>query len=52
MGGTVSALAAILDLTIASNVTDSALAYFLTADVFLLLCIVAYLLLPRIAYSR
>ncbi|XP_073452805.1 equilibrative nucleoside transporter 3 [Aquarana catesbeiana] len=52
MGGTVSALAAILDLSIASNVTDSALAYFLTADIFLLLCIAAYLLLPRIAYSN
>ncbi|KAM9324168.1 equilibrative nucleoside transporter 3 [Gastrophryne carolinensis] len=52
MGGTISALAAILDLTVASNVTDSALAYFLTADVFILLCIAAYLLLPRIAYSR
>ncbi|XP_040176421.1 equilibrative nucleoside transporter 3 [Rana temporaria] len=52
MGGTISALAAILDLSIASNVTDSALAYFLTADVFLLLCIAAYLLLPRIAYSN
>nr|DBA15354.1 TPA: hypothetical protein GDO54_004580 [Pyxicephalus adspersus] len=52
MGGTVSALAAILDLTIASSVTESALAYFLTADIFLLICIAAYLLLPRIAYSR
>ncbi|KAM3912636.1 equilibrative nucleoside transporter 3 [Leptodactylus fuscus] len=51
MGGTISALAAILDLSIASNVTDSALAYFLTADVFLLLCIAVYLILPRIEYS-
>uniref|UniRef100_A0A803JMT2 Solute carrier family 29 member 3 n=1 Tax=Xenopus tropicalis TaxID=8364 RepID=A0A803JMT2_XENTR len=32
MGGIVSALAAILDLSVASNVTDSALAYFLTAS--------------------
>lgn len=51
MGGTISALAAMLDLTIASSVTDSALAYFITADVFLLLCIIVYLILPRIAYS-
>ncbi|XP_069835276.1 equilibrative nucleoside transporter 3 isoform X2 [Dendropsophus ebraccatus] len=51
MGGTISALAAILDLSIASNVTDSALAYFLTADVFILICIVVYLILPRIEYS-
>ncbi|XP_056386696.1 equilibrative nucleoside transporter 3 [Hyla sarda] len=51
MGGTISALAAILDLSIASNVTDSALAYFLTADVFILICIVVYLILPKIEYS-
>ncbi|XP_073431002.1 equilibrative nucleoside transporter 3 [Dendrobates tinctorius] len=51
MGGTVSAVAAILDLSIASNVTDSALAYFLTADLFLLICICLYLILPRIEYS-
>ncbi|XP_071987469.1 equilibrative nucleoside transporter 3 [Engystomops pustulosus] len=51
MGGTVSALAAILDLSIASNVTDSALAYFLTADVFLLVCIIVYLIFPRMEYS-
>ncbi|XP_068114358.1 equilibrative nucleoside transporter 3 [Hyperolius riggenbachi] len=51
MGGTISALAAILDLTIASNVTDSALAYFITADVFILLCIIVYLILPSIKYS-
>ncbi|XP_075697799.1 equilibrative nucleoside transporter 3 [Rhinoderma darwinii] len=51
MGGTVSALAAILDLSIASDVTDSAFAYFLTADFFLLICIVVYMILPRIKYS-
>ncbi|XP_063814857.1 equilibrative nucleoside transporter 3 isoform X3 [Pseudophryne corroboree] len=51
MGGTISALAAILDLSVASNVTDSALAYFLTADVFILVCILVYLVLPRIEYS-
>ncbi|KAL3972212.1 long-chain acyl-CoA synthetase [Sarotherodon galilaeus] len=52
MGGTLSALASIADLAMAKDVTDSALAYFLTADVFILLCIITYLLLPRLAYSR
>lgn len=52
MGGTLSALASIADLAIAKDVTDSALAYFLTADVFILLCIFTYLLLPRLEYSR
>ncbi|XP_071379032.1 equilibrative nucleoside transporter 3 [Centroberyx affinis] len=52
MGGTLSAVASIVDLAVAEDVTDSALAYFLTADVFILLCIVTYLLLPRLAYSR
>ncbi|KAF7667368.1 hypothetical protein LDENG_00065730 [Lucifuga dentata] len=52
MGGTLSALASIGDLALAKDVTDSALAYFLTADIFILLCIIAYLLLPRLAYSR
>lgn len=52
MGGTLSALASIVDLAAAKDVTDSALAYFLTADVFILLCIVTYLLLPRLKYSR
>ncbi|XP_010783211.1 equilibrative nucleoside transporter 3 [Notothenia coriiceps] len=52
MGGTLSALASIVDLSVAKDVTDSALAYFLTADVFILLCIIAYLLLPKFAYTR
>ncbi|XP_062851098.1 equilibrative nucleoside transporter 3 [Trichomycterus rosablanca] len=52
MGGTVSALASIVDLAAASDVTNSALAYFLTADVFILLCIIMYLLLPKLDYSR
>lgn len=52
MGGTLSALASIIDLAAAKDVTDSALAYFLTADVFILLCIVTYLLLPKLQYSR
>lgn len=52
MGGTLSAVASILDLALAKDVADSALAYFLTADVFILLCIMTYLLLPKLAYSR
>lgn len=52
MGGTLSAVASVVDLAATSNVTDSALAYFLTADVFILLCIFVYLLLPKLEYSR
>lgn len=52
MGGTLSAVASIVDLAVAKDVTDSALVYFLTADVFILLCIFTYLLLPKLAYSR
>ncbi|GAA6213954.1 equilibrative nucleoside transporter 3 [Lates japonicus] len=52
MGGTLSAVASLVDLAVAKDVTDSALAYFLTADVFILLCITSYLLLPKLAYSR
>ncbi|XP_052469722.1 equilibrative nucleoside transporter 3 [Carassius gibelio] len=52
MGGTLSALASIVDLAASSDVTDSALVYFITADVFTLVCIVMYLLLPRLPYSR
>ncbi|XP_077352395.1 equilibrative nucleoside transporter 3 isoform X2 [Festucalex cinctus] len=52
MGGTLSAVASIADLAVAEDVIESALAYFLTADIFILLCIFAYLLLPRLAFSR
>lgn len=52
MGGTLSAVASVVDLAAAKDVTDSALAYFLTADVFILLCIIMYLMLPKLAYSR
>ncbi|CAJ1067765.1 equilibrative nucleoside transporter 3 [Xyrichtys novacula] len=52
MGGTLSAVASIVDLAVAKDVKESALAYFLTADVFILLCIITYLLLPKLAYSR
>lgn len=52
MGGTLSAVASVVDLAVANDVTDSALVYFLTADVLILLCIATYLLLPKLAYSR
>ncbi|XP_061303562.1 equilibrative nucleoside transporter 3 [Pezoporus flaviventris] len=52
MGGTISAIASVIDLAAADNVTDSALAYFLTADIFIVFCIMMYLLLPRLEYSR
>ncbi|XP_030718380.1 equilibrative nucleoside transporter 3 [Globicephala melas] len=52
MGGTLSAVASLVDLAGASDVTDSTLAFFLTADVFLALCIGLYLLLPRLDYAR
>ncbi|NWI10689.1 S29A3 protein, partial [Crypturellus soui] len=52
MGGTLSAVASVIDLAAAADVTDSALAYFLTADIFIVICIMVYLLLPRLEYSR
>ncbi|KAM9727212.1 equilibrative nucleoside transporter 3 isoform 1-T2 [Menidia menidia] len=52
MGGTLSATASIVSLGVGGDVTDNALAYFLTADVFILLCIISYLLLPKLTYSR
>ncbi|XP_007938903.1 equilibrative nucleoside transporter 3 [Orycteropus afer afer] len=52
MGGTISAVASLVDLAVSSDVTDSALAFFLTADIFLALCIGLYLLLPRLEYAR
>ena len=52
MGGTISAVASVIDLAAAAEVTDSALAYFLTADIFIVICIMVYLLLPRLEYSR
>ncbi|KFO86689.1 Equilibrative nucleoside transporter 3, partial [Buceros rhinoceros silvestris] len=51
MGGTISAIASLIDLAAAPNVTDSALAYFFTADIFIIICIMVYLLLPRLEYS-
>ncbi|KFQ13957.1 Equilibrative nucleoside transporter 3, partial [Leptosomus discolor] len=51
MGGTISAVASMIDLAAAADVTDSALAYFLTADIFIVICIMVYLLLPRLEYS-
>ncbi|XP_037660350.1 equilibrative nucleoside transporter 3 [Choloepus didactylus] len=52
MGGTISALASLVDLAASSDVTNSALAFFLTADAILALCIGLYLLLPRLEYAR
>ncbi|NXG28893.1 S29A3 protein, partial [Dromaius novaehollandiae] len=52
MGGTVSAIASVIDLAATADVTDSALAYFLTADIFIVICIMVYLLLPKLEYSR
>ncbi|NXU72365.1 S29A3 protein, partial [Oreotrochilus melanogaster] len=52
MGGTISAIASLIDLAAAADITDSALAYFFTADIFIVFCIMVYLLLPRLEYSR
>ncbi|XP_042316796.1 equilibrative nucleoside transporter 3 isoform X3 [Sceloporus undulatus] len=52
MGGTLSAIAVVVDLAAASDVTDSTLAYFLTADIFIILCIGMYLILPKMEYTR
>lgn len=52
MGGTVTAVASVVDLAAAADITDSALAYFLTADVFIIVCIMVYLILLRLEYSR
>ncbi|XP_063047906.1 equilibrative nucleoside transporter 3 [Engraulis encrasicolus] len=52
MGGTLSAVASVIDLAAAADVTDSALFYFLTADIFLVVCIFMYLMLPKLAYAR
>ncbi|XP_047281381.1 equilibrative nucleoside transporter 3 isoform X2 [Homo sapiens] len=52
MGGTVSAVASLVDLAASSDVRNSALAFFLTATVFLVLCMGLYLLLSRLEYAR
>ncbi|XP_007432178.1 equilibrative nucleoside transporter 3 [Python bivittatus] len=52
MGGTVSALASVVDLAASSEVTNSALAYFLIVDIFIVLCVVMYLILLKLEYSR
>uniref|UniRef100_A0A8D2DK15 Solute carrier family 29 member 3 n=1 Tax=Sciurus vulgaris TaxID=55149 RepID=A0A8D2DK15_SCIVU len=52
MGGTISAVASLVDLAATRDVTDSTLAFFLTAAVFLGLCMGLYMLLPRLEYSR
>ncbi|XP_008584852.1 PREDICTED: equilibrative nucleoside transporter 3, partial [Galeopterus variegatus] len=52
MGGTISAVALLLDLAASSDITDSALAFFLTGTIFIMLCMGLYLLLPRLEYAR
>lgn len=52
MGGTISAVASLVDLALSNDVTQSTLAFFLTADIFLGLCVGLYLLLPRLEYAR
>uniref|UniRef100_H0X5R8 Solute carrier family 29 member 3 n=1 Tax=Otolemur garnettii TaxID=30611 RepID=H0X5R8_OTOGA len=52
MGGTISAVALLVDLAASSDVRDSALAFFLTAAIFLALCMGLFLLLPRLEYAR
>ncbi|XP_051009058.1 equilibrative nucleoside transporter 3 [Acomys russatus] len=52
MGGTVSAVASLVDLAASSDVQNSALAFFLTAAIFLGLCMGLYLLLYRLEYAR
>ncbi|XP_076981122.1 equilibrative nucleoside transporter 3 isoform X2 [Tamandua tetradactyla] len=52
MGGTISAVASLVDLAVSSDVTSSALAFFLTADAILALCFGLYLLLPQLEYAR
>ncbi|XP_032408906.1 equilibrative nucleoside transporter 3 isoform X1 [Xiphophorus hellerii] len=52
MGGTLTVLASIVTLAVSEDVTTNALSYFLIADVFILLCIISFLLLPNYAYSR
>ncbi|XP_007478259.1 equilibrative nucleoside transporter 3 [Monodelphis domestica] len=52
MGGTISAVASLVDLAISDDVTDCALAFFLTADIFIVICIVLYLILPKLEYAR
>lgn len=52
MGGTLTAVASIVTLSVAEDVTNNALIYFLIADIFIILCILSYLFLPKLAYSR
>jgi equilibrative nucleoside transporter 1/2/3 len=52
MGGTVSAVALLVDLAASSDVRDSTLAFFLMAAVFLGLCMGLYLLLSQLEYAR
>lgn len=52
MGGTLSAVSSIVDLAVSGDVTSSALVFFLSAVIFTVVCIIMYLMLPRLEYSR
>ncbi|XP_048194921.1 equilibrative nucleoside transporter 3 isoform X2 [Perognathus longimembris pacificus] len=52
MGGTLSAVALVVDLAVSRDVQESALALFLVAAIFLGLCMGLYLLLSRLEYAR
>ncbi|XP_036625452.1 equilibrative nucleoside transporter 3 [Trichosurus vulpecula] len=52
MGGTISAVASLVDLAASKDVTDCALAFFLIADIFIVICIGLYLILPKLEYAR
>ncbi|XP_051838159.1 equilibrative nucleoside transporter 3 [Antechinus flavipes] len=52
MGGTISAVASLVDLAASNDVTNCALAFFLTADIFIVICIGLYLILPKLEYAR
>ncbi|KAM4852556.1 equilibrative nucleoside transporter 3 isoform 2-T2 [Thomomys bottae] len=52
MGGTISAVALMVDMAVSRDVQETALAFFLIAAIFLGLCMGLYLLLPRLEYAR
>uniref|UniRef100_A0A8C4RED1 Solute carrier family 29 member 3 n=1 Tax=Eptatretus burgeri TaxID=7764 RepID=A0A8C4RED1_EPTBU len=52
MGGTLSALASILDLAVASDITNSALVYFVMATAYTIFCMFLYSMLCRMPIAR
>ena len=52
MGGTLSALASILDLAVASDITNSALVYFVMATAYTIFCMFLYGMLCRMPIAR